>query len=305
MELLDAALPWVIHLYWVAVTGAALVAAIPMNGWRSFRHAVQLSASRGKLWDGRPRPNLGPLTDASVPQAWFSHFYALGAVCNVFCGWSYLSWLAAQPMITAKQAASAVALMVLQLHLLRRLYESVALMVYPPAARMHAIAYAFGLSYYAVLSASQLPTADGRRLLQWPSPATHGSLADLRDLWPHLASELGLPTVAGLLVFGFGNWLQHQSHCVLARLSSNSQQHTYRIPNGGAFKMVSCPHYLGEIVIYVGLLVIQRGAHLNSWLILAWVVCNLVLAAGATHAWYRRQFKAYPPSRKALVPLVW
>lgn len=43
------------------------------------------------------------------------------------------------------QAASAVALMVLQLHLLRRLYESVALMVYPPAARMHAIAYAFGL----------------------------------------------------------------------------------------------------------------------------------------------------------------
>lgn len=44
---------------------------------------------------------------------------------------------------------------------------------------------------------------------------------------------------------------------------------------GGAFKMVSCPHYLGEIVIYVGLLVIQRGAHLNSWLILAWVVRRL------------------------------
>lgn len=46
---------------------------------------------------------MGVLQDASVPQAWFSHFYALGAVCNVFCGWSYLSWLAAQPMITAKQ----------------------------------------------------------------------------------------------------------------------------------------------------------------------------------------------------------
>lgn len=32
---------------------------------------------------------------------------------------------------------------------------------------------------------------------------------------------------------------------------------------------------------------------------------NLVLAAAATHRWYRRRFKAYPPSRKALVPFVW
>ena len=41
---------------------------------------------------------------------------------------------------------------------------------------------------------------------------------------------------------------------------------------GGAFTWISCPHYLGEIVIYAGLLVMQRGAHLNCWLILAWVV---------------------------------
>ena len=34
-------------------------------------------------------------------------------------------------------------------------------------------------------------------------------------------------------------------------------------------------------------------------------VCNLVLAARATHAWYRLHFGAYPPSRKALVPLLW
>jgi hypothetical protein len=32
---------------------------------------------------------------------------------------------------------------------------------------------------------------------------------------------------------------------------------------------------------------------------------NLALAAGASHKWYRRQFKAYPPIRKALVPWVW
>ncbi len=45
-----------------------------------------------------------------------------------------------------------MALAALQLHLLRRLYESVAVMVYPPSARMHAIAYVFGLRWGAPTS---------------------------------------------------------------------------------------------------------------------------------------------------------
>jgi hypothetical protein len=31
---------------------------------------------------------------------------------------------------------------------------------------------------------------------------------------------------------------------------------------------------------------------------------NLVLAAAATHKWYRRRFKAYPAARKALIPFL-
>jgi 3-oxo-5-alpha-steroid 4-dehydrogenase 1 len=31
---------------------------------------------------------------------------------------------------------------------------------------------------------------------------------------------------------------------------------------------------------------------------------NLVLAAAATHRWYRKRFPTYPASRKALVPFV-
>lgn len=38
-----------------------------------------------------------------MPQAWFSHFYALGAACNAFCLWRFLSWLAAQPALSPKQ----------------------------------------------------------------------------------------------------------------------------------------------------------------------------------------------------------
>jgi hypothetical protein len=32
---------------------------------------------------------------------------------------------------------------------------------------------------------------------------------------------------------------------------------------------------------------------------------NLVLAAGATQAWYRSRFKTYPAERRALIPFVY
>lgn len=50
---------------------------------------------------------------------------------------------------------------------------------------------------------------------------------------------------------------------------------------GGAFEWVSCPHYLAEVVIYVGLLFVLRGRHVNAWLILFWVVRPCALAAVA------------------------
>ena len=43
------------------------------------------------------------------------------------------------------QLASLLALAALQCHLLRRWLETVAVMVYPPHARMHLIAYIFGM----------------------------------------------------------------------------------------------------------------------------------------------------------------
>ena len=43
------------------------------------------------------------------------------------------------------QLACLLALAALQLHLLRRWFETVSIMVYPAQARMHVIAYIFGL----------------------------------------------------------------------------------------------------------------------------------------------------------------
>jgi len=42
---------------------------------------------------------------------------------------------------------------------------------------------------------------------------------------------------------------------------------------GGGFELVSCPHYLGEVVIYCGLaLVAEGGRRVTAWLMLLWVV---------------------------------
>jgi len=110
------------------------------------RAAVQLSACRGKLMDLKPATRvLGPLSDWTVPQRWFAHFYALGACWNAAVAWLLLTspYYAALPAV--QRAGVVLALALLQLHLCRRWLETVGLLRYPPGARMHGIAYAFGM----------------------------------------------------------------------------------------------------------------------------------------------------------------
>jgi hypothetical protein len=74
----------------------------------------------------------------------------------------------------------------------------------------------------------------------------------------------------------------------------------YKIPFGGAYRWVSCPNYLGEIVEWFGWALATW-----SWPGLAFAVyttANLAPRAVAHHAWYRDHFPDYPPERRALLP---
>ena len=99
-----------------------------------------------------------------------------------------------------------------------------------------------------------------------------------------------------MVIFLLGSALQFHSHYLLARLAARSgigsksprrrrstsssgtstpeaaKTPRYRIPRGGGFDYVSCPHYLGEIVIYLGFAVLAGGLVIGPWLALAWVV---------------------------------
>lgn len=76
----------------------------------------------------------------------------------------------------------------------------------------------------------------------------------------------------------------------------------YAIPRGGAYRWVSCPNYLGEIVEW-------SGWALASWSLAGlafalYTVANLAPRAVDHHAWYHRQFPDYPAERRALIPYV-
>ncbi len=103
----------------------------------------------------------------------------------------------------------------------------------------------------------------------------------------------------GLTIFGVGWMVNLYSDQLLLRLRAPGES-GYRIPQGGLYRWVSCPNYLGEIAEWLGWAVLTwSGAGLAFFLFTA---ANLVPRALTHHAWYRATFPDYPPGRKAIVP---
>ena len=107
--------------------------------------------------------------------------------------------------------------------------------------------------------------------------------------------------LAGAVLFGGGLALNVWSDHKLRRLRASTGD-GYQIPYGGAYRWVSCPNYLGEIVEWAG------------WALATWspaglafalyTVANLAPRAVDHHAWYHRQFPNYPAKRRALIPYI-
>jgi very-long-chain enoyl-CoA reductase len=107
-------------------------------------------------------------------------------------------------------------------------------------------------------------------------------------------------SVLGILIFVVGisgNFLHHK---LLADLRKNSLD--YFIPKGGLFEYVACPHYLFEILCWLGFALISR--HFAAWLILLFVTCYLTARALRGLRWYQEKFKDFPKDRKAILPFV-
>ena len=118
-----------------------------------------------------------------------------------------------------------------------------------------------------------------------------------------LAQPSKLLMVLGGLTFAFGELLNAYHHWLLARIRASGAT-TYSLPRGGLFRWVAGPHYLGEILSFLGYAMMSDL--LPVWGTALVVTAYLSARANSTLQWYRRQMSLQiPPDWGRLVPFVY
>lgn len=107
--------------------------------------------------------------------------------------------------------------------------------------------------------------------------------------------------IAGFGLFVCGFVINKHSDAILRGLRSGGKS-GYSIPQGGLYRWVSAPNYLGEIIEWGG------------WALLTWslpglafvlfTIANLFPRALKNHKWYKEYFSSYPEERKAIIPYI-
>ncbi|KAJ4978352.1 hypothetical protein NE237_009132 [Protea cynaroides] len=102
-----------------------------------------------------------------------------------------------------------------------------------------------------------------------------------------------------LFLVGIGGNFYH--HYLLSKLREKSDQ-GYKIPKGGMFNLVICPHYLFEILGFVGVSFISQT--LYSFSFLMGTILYLMGRSYVTRKWYLSKFENFSKEVKCLIPYV-
>ena len=108
--------------------------------------------------------------------------------------------------------------------------------------------------------------------------------------------------IIGIFLMVSGFIINRQADTVLRNLRGHDEN-DYKIPYGGLYRWISCPNYLGELMIWLGWAIGTWS--LAGLTFAAWTAANLVPRAWTNHRWYKEQFPEYPAERKALIPRLW
>ena len=107
--------------------------------------------------------------------------------------------------------------------------------------------------------------------------------------------------ILGAILFTFGFLVNQYHDMILLRLRKEKDT-GYKIPNGGLFKYVSCPNFMGEMIEWGGFALMTWC--LPSFSFFIWTIANLLPRALDHHKWYRQKFSDYPRDRKAVFPFL-
>jgi 3-oxo-5-alpha-steroid 4-dehydrogenase 1 len=107
--------------------------------------------------------------------------------------------------------------------------------------------------------------------------------------------------ILGLIVFAAGFVINYKSDDILIHLRKPGET-GYKIPQGFLFRYISCPNHFGEIIEWLGFMLMCWNLAGVSFFV--WTASNLIPRALHHHKWYLEKFKDYPKERKAVIPFV-
>ena len=268
-----------------------------------------------------------------VPKQRFLHFYVVGTISlvmgiyfsssavvntaatspNETTAWFWWWWKGQEQQQQLQQQPSPslqllVAPGLLLLHILRRWYECLYVHQWRSTSLMHFSAYLVGIFYYAILPFM---------VCHFSRSICGNNIKDTekRHQTVHAPFETMIPeSIPSLIQIGcvilclYAQQQQARHHSILATLrlrQTNEKQRQiilYQLPEGGWFPWVACPHYLAEILFYLGLagLVpdLTRGG-----ILVAWVAVTLTTNALQSQKWYQENIPGYAQrNRKAIFP---
>uniref|UniRef100_F6ZUV3 Polyprenal reductase n=1 Tax=Ciona intestinalis TaxID=7719 RepID=F6ZUV3_CIOIN len=188
--------------------------------------------------------------DFDIPKRWFTHFYVVASSFNlislvsIIAGctgslfyMSLFSWMNIHASVTptGDRLSLVIAVLLLTIQSLRRLYECLYVSMFSKTAKLMFVHYIWGLLYYPFVTATVVSEC---------FPIYHLSVGYLT--WKHCF---------GILLFIAATMIHHQSHQIFANLRKKGgvKPNSHGIPQGGLFYLVSCPHYFAELLIYISI----------------------------------------------------
>ncbi|KAM0062769.1 putative 3-oxo-5-alpha-steroid 4-dehydrogenase (NADP(+)) [Helianthus debilis subsp. tardiflorus] len=119
--------------------------------------------------------------------------------------------------------------------------------------------------------------------------------------------SLGLPDPSidtkyiGLILFILGISGNFYHHNLLSKLRKNNEKE-YKIPRGGMFDLVICPHYLFEFITFVGISFISQTS--LAFTCTFGVSMYLIARSYMTRKWYVNKFEDFPNGVKCMIPYI-
>ncbi|XP_031271974.1 steroid 5-alpha-reductase DET2-like [Pistacia vera] len=119
----------------------------------------------------------------------------------------------------------------------------------------------------------------------------------------HLSQGLPEPSIDlkyfGMIVFLLGIIGNFYHHFLLSKMRIDGEKQ-YKIPKGGLFDKVVCPHYLFEILVFWGFAFISQTFYAFSFAL--GTSFYLMGRSFATRNWYLTKFENFPKDVKAVFP---